>query len=327
MTVCVRMLIVAGCLLGVCATLHADIVCDMITIGNPGNAADTPYMDTSFHIGAVSYVYQISTYEVTVGQYTEFLNAKAASDPYDLYHPDMESGYLVGGSFILRSGESGSYTYTAVSGKENQPVRMVSFFDSLRFCNWLHNGQGAGDTEAGSYTISDGVWLLRNEGASWVLPSLDEWFKAAYYDAEAEEYRQYPNGRDAIEYPTDETTPREQNFGGSQYEWYGNVCFTSTGETTGQSAYGVCDMGGNVREWTDTLNPPGNGFYRKVRGGSFSSLASSLSRPGEVSENPDLSSEGLGFRLVYLIPEPGTVGLLVVGMMGICYMRRRKSSG
>ena len=38
------------------------------------------------------------------------------------------------------------------------PVRYVSFFDTMRFVNWLENGQtrGAG-TESGVYTIADGV--------------------------------------------------------------------------------------------------------------------------------------------------------------------------
>jgi len=43
---------------------------------------------------------------------------------------------------ILRTGFSGSYIYTAVAGRENEPVVFVSFFDAARFANWMHKGQG-----------------------------------------------------------------------------------------------------------------------------------------------------------------------------------------
>jgi hypothetical protein len=61
----------------------------------------------------------------------------------------MDSNALVGG--ITRSGSDGSYTYTAKAGFENKPVTYVSFWDALRFANWLNNGQGGGDTETGAY--------------------------------------------------------------------------------------------------------------------------------------------------------------------------------
>ncbi|NCC52776.1 MAG: hypothetical protein EOM20_16395 [Spartobacteria bacterium] len=106
----------------------ADVVIDMTTIGNPGNPAKI-FLEGDPHeyqLGGVDYTYQIGTYEVTVSQYTEFLNAAAKSDPYGMYNPSMGGGFAVGGSLILRSGESGSYTYTAEAGKENQPVRGVN---------------------------------------------------------------------------------------------------------------------------------------------------------------------------------------------------------
>ena len=57
------------------------VTIDMVTVGNPGNAADTRYDLTGF--GSVGYNYQIGKYEVTAGQYTEFLNAVAKADPRD----------------------------------------------------------------------------------------------------------------------------------------------------------------------------------------------------------------------------------------------------
>ena len=65
-----RVLFVSLCVFAFCSFAQAVSI-DWVTVGNPGNAND----DTGY--GGVSDVYQISTYEVTAGQYTEFLNAVA----------------------------------------------------------------------------------------------------------------------------------------------------------------------------------------------------------------------------------------------------------
>jgi formylglycine-generating enzyme required for sulfatase activity len=309
---------------GVCHHACADVIFEMTTIGNPGNAPDAPWPDPEVLVGSVPYIYQISTYEVTVAQYVAFLNAVASSDPHGLYRENMSDPGMTGGAIIERYGTEGSYTYAAVAGKENQPVRSVNFYSGLRLANWLHNGQGDGDTETGSYNLSLGAWVTREPGATWVLASQDEWHKAAYYDPDTESYWEYPNGRDSIDYPTDETTPREHNFGGSMIGWQGNVYFTSIGETTGYSAYGVFDMGGNVEEWTDSLVPPGQGLNRVVQGGSFVSHDSYLSRAGAISRDPDIASNARGLRLV-LIPEPSTMFLLLLGGPLLFMFKRRQS--
>jgi formylglycine-generating enzyme required for sulfatase activity len=301
---------------------HGDVLIDLTYIGNPGNPDDDPPGD--FIGGGVNYIYQIGTYETTVAQYTEFLNAKARSDPYGLYNSAMEGG-TPEGAFIIRSGSDGSYTYTAVSGKENQPVRWVSFFDTLRFCNWMHNGQGDGDTETGAYNLSLGLSVEREPRATWALSSEDEWYKAAYYDPDAGVYYDYPNGSDDVPAePTDGTTLREMNFGELPY-WApegDRLYITSIGETTGRSPYGTYDQGGNVREWLETASiqfPD-----RNVRGGgTFSSEAEDLSSNRGFGYDPD--AEGLfGFRLVHLIPEPSTALLGLSGLLVMGLLRRRR---
>ena len=305
------------------ASLHADLTFNMTTIGNPGNEPDHPGLMPSVEIGAVSYVYQITTYEVTVGQYVQFLNAKASSDSYGLYDSYMSDPLCIGGAIIDRNGESGSYTYSAVSGKENQPVRYVNFYDGLRLANWLNNGQGDGDTEDGAYTLSDGAWVERNAGATWALVSKDEWHKAAYYDPDTETYWEYPNGKDTVEMPTDQTTPREMNIGDLPF-WGGNVFFTSTGQTTGCSAYGVYDLGGNIEDWTDSLVPPGEGHYRVSCGSSYKADPEDIARAGAVPRDPAIASSAQGLRLVYLIPEPATIGLALFGLFSVWFYRRRR---
>ena len=86
-----------------CAPARAVVTFDWAIIGNPGNADD----DTGY--GGVDYTYRIAKYEVTTGQYTEFLNAVAASDPYGLYNSNMWSNTF--GCKIEQLGSDGSYTY------------------------------------------------------------------------------------------------------------------------------------------------------------------------------------------------------------------------
>ena len=110
------------------------------TVGDAGNSAN------SGGNGAVTYNYKISTYDVTNAQYTEFLNAKAASDTFGLYDASMGSD-IEGG--ITQGGSSGSFNYSVKAGYANKPVVFVSWYDAVRFSNWITNGQGTGDTESG----------------------------------------------------------------------------------------------------------------------------------------------------------------------------------
>lgn len=289
-----------------CCRCEADIVLDLTYIGNPGNPAD------STGLGSVGYGYYIGTYEVTAAQYTEFLNAVAQSDPYGLYNGSMADDGGIGSGCIVQSGTDGNYTYATVPGAENQPVRWVSGFDAMRFANWMANGQGSGSTEDGVYDMSLGDQAVRTNSSSYAIPTLDEWYKAAYYSPMGM-YYDYPNGTDDVPAePTDGTTPREMNFGDLPF-WQGNTVYTSTGETTGQSPYGTYDQGGNVQEWTEAF---AGDEARIERGGTAFDPASGLSANtfGEASP-PSEDDGGGGFRLVFLIPEPSTLSLCFAGLV------------
>ena len=142
------------------------------------------------NFGGVDHVYAIGKYEVTAGQYAEFLDAVAATDTYSLYDARMSTH--AEGCKIERTGSPGSYTYSVEPDWANRPVNFVSWGDAARFANWLHNGQptGAQDlstTEDGSYFL-DGMTqdhqledVVREPDASWVIPTENEWYKAAYH--------------------------------------------------------------------------------------------------------------------------------------------------
>ena len=176
---------------------QAEITMDWVTVGNAGNAND------STGYGAVSYEYKIGTYEVTAGQYTEFLNAVAATDSHGLYSTKMWS--YTDSPQIEQSGNSGSYTYSVASDYANRPASCVSWYDTLRFSNWLHNGQPTGGqttatTEDGAYDMSLGSSVTRKAGAQVWLPSEDEWYKAAYHknDGITGNYFDYPTSSDSV---------------------------------------------------------------------------------------------------------------------------------
>ncbi|MEX2112933.1 MAG: SUMF1/EgtB/PvdO family nonheme iron enzyme, partial [Pirellulales bacterium] len=118
-----------------------------VPVGNAGNAADTEVMttDNTSGYGSVAYNYRIGTTEVTVSQYTEFLNAVAATDTFDLFDQAMTDDLNMGG--IARTGSSGNYSYSVI-GSPNRPVAYVDWGDAARFANWLHNGQPAGAQNA-----------------------------------------------------------------------------------------------------------------------------------------------------------------------------------
>ncbi|GAG37158.1 unnamed protein product, partial [marine sediment metagenome] len=236
---------------------HA-VTIDWVTVGAPDNAADTdssndrcgPFGDQP--CGSVAYTYLIGRYETTNAQYAEFLNAVADTDTYGLYSTSMSSDY--GG--IVRTGDSGSYDYSAISGREDMPVNLVSFYDALRFANWLHNGQptGAqdtGTTEDGAYTITaQGITdnsITRNTGATIVLTSEDEWYKAAYFNGTG--YFEYPAGSDT---QTTCAVPGATANTANCDEVVDDL--TNVGSYTGSaSPNGTFDQGGNVWEWNEAI--------------------------------------------------------------------------
>ncbi|MGE4605652.1 MAG: SUMF1/EgtB/PvdO family nonheme iron enzyme [Myxococcota bacterium] len=284
----------------------AQISIDYVTVGGPGNAPDT----TGF--GSVADIYQIGKFEVTNDQYAAFLNAKAAADPLELYNQDMGSD--PGG--ITRSGTSGNFTYSAIAGREHKPVNFVSFYDGLRFANWLHNGQGDGETETGAYRLADGPMVTRNPEATIFLPSENEWYKAAYYDADAEppSYFEYPAG-------TDDTSCAVPGAAANTANCDDEVAdLTDVGSyTNSASPNGSFDQGGNVLEWNETIL---EGNLRGLRAGDFINNASGLATSFGIGLAPSAEFETFGFR-VASIPEPESGLLQTTALLVLLAWRKR----
>ena len=345
--------------LAVAGAVRADITIETVRVGNPGNAADTQVMnDGTTGYGAVDYNYNIGKYEVTAGQYCEFLNAVARVDTYSLYNTNMWSNTY--GCKIERYAGSSTmgdpYQYRVAADYANRPVNYVSWGDAVRFANWLTNGQGNGSTETGAYNLNGamtGAELMAvvvpsaAQRATWsagatpyfLLTSEDEWYKAAYHDKNAglaATYFDYPTSSNtAPGYVNDSgnlnTTGNPFVEGGTDpgnYATYkgsiigiGSPYYrTVVGEwENSDSPYGTFDQGGNVWEWNESSR---YGSVRRLRGGSlyneYDSLHASY-RSGYSSPSNELYA--VGFR-VSEVPEPTTLSLQALG--GLAMLRRRR---
>ena len=314
-------------LLASTTALRADIGYQFVTVGNPGNANDP-----ASSYGEVDYSYAIGQYDVTLNQYTTFLNAVAQTDPYGLYNSGLENNGIVAG--ITQSGSFGSYSY-AVIGSGNRPVAYISWLDAARFANWMNNGQPtglgevAGSTEQGAYTlngdISNGL-ELKNANASYWIPGENEWYKAAYYDpnkggAGVAGYWTYATRSDT-QPGNDDTHPtiaNQANYGGTPNHLTDVGLFSNSA-----SAYGTYDQNGDLYQWNDAVDAQ-NGGSRVVRGGSWYNSQYALQSTTRLPVLPTVNTDpGIGFRIASAVPEPGTTASLIVAG-GLLLARRRNS--
>ncbi len=83
----IALIVLAVC--GAAPPVVSAVTIDTVPVGNAGNG------NSVWGRGAVDYDYRIGKYEVTVGQYIEFLNAITKTDPYGLYNTQMAT-YLNG---------------------------------------------------------------------------------------------------------------------------------------------------------------------------------------------------------------------------------------
>ncbi len=313
------------------ATAHAQVTFDWATVGNPGNGPDQLYTTNNLNnlrFGSVGYTYRISKHEVTNDQYTEFLNAvdPTGTNPNSVYSSFMGSDAR--GGIAFNAGAASGAKYSTKTNMGNKPVNYVSFFDSMRFVNWLENGQltGGSGTETGVYALSNGLSDMCALGAAFFIPREDEWYKAAYYDPRSSAQGGPPGDDNYWLYPTSsDTRPNVatansvgdiSNPGAnvanylSGADWNGqdgNVTTVGSAGLFEASFYGTFDLGGNVMEWNETII--GSSF--PYRGGSWMNSSIGLAASARFFNFPTFEYSGLGFR-VATVPEPsaGLLGLL-----------------
>ncbi|MFM7520591.1 MAG: formylglycine-generating enzyme family protein [Planctomycetota bacterium] len=332
------------------------VTLDWASVGDAGNAGQTlTYGGTAMTFGAVAESYRIMKHEVTIGQYAEFLNAAAKSDPYGLWTSEMETNQNIAG--IARTGISGAYTYTVsgpagvtptgASSPANRPITYVSWFDAARFANWMQNGQGTGSTETGAYTLAGapvGVAPARNPGAQYYLPTEDQWYKAAYYKGGSTNAGYWTYGTQSDSAPGN-TLGSQANQ--ANYLLNNKYSVTQSGiqsptqnylsdvgaYSSSASAYGTFDMSGNVFELNDLTGAAS--VSKGQRGGGIGSSAFTISSGARGQPFPDVQNGITGFRLAgpaggTIVPEIDPQGFIPVATLvggALAFLERRRSRG
>jgi formylglycine-generating enzyme required for sulfatase activity len=292
---------------------------EFVTIGNPNNAADTTGYPSP--AGSVGYEYRIGKFEVS-------------EDMIEKYNANF--------------GTANNLVITKDNRGSAKPATSVSWNEAARFVNWLNTSTG--NQAAYKFTtsgVNDNIALwtsgdagydvnnkYRNSLAKYVLPSYNEWYKAAYYNPNDSNYYNFTNGSDTE--PTavvSGTTTGTAVYGQSFGQGPANV-----NDAGGLSPYGVMGLGGNVWEWEessgDLLNSSSSSSStRGFRGGDWSNNSGGLSSSTRGSyASPSYRDSLFGFRVASLsssappaVPEPSmmVIGTLF-GIGGLMAKRRMK---
>jgi formylglycine-generating enzyme required for sulfatase activity len=277
---------------------------EFVTIGNPGNVADTTGSPNP--AGRVDYVYNIGKYEVS----RDMINKANAAGSLGITLEDMQ--------------------YYGGNGA-NRPATGISWNEAARFVNYLNTSQGyqaaynfttpganANITlwGAGQYSGSN---RFRHKDAIYVLPSMDEWYKAAYGSPSGTWYN-YANGSDSA--------PSAVASGTSGAVYNGQSGPADITNAGGLSEWGTMAQNGNVWEWNESAFDGSNddpSVSRVSRGGSWADISSELDASSRISLVPPFELIYFGFR-VASVPEPSS-GLLVLLGLSAVLRRRRKRSG
>jgi len=279
---------------------------DFVQIGNPGNAADTTGSPSP--AGSVSYTYNIGKYEIS----REMVLKASSAGGLGLTLADLT---FYGGNGMKR------------------PASGVSWNEAARFVNYLNSSTG--HQVAYNFVTSGGndyisLWAtglysgnnqFRHKDSYYFLPSLDEWYKAAYGSPNGTWYN-FSNGSDS---------PPQPVSGGLSGAVYGGQSGPADINDAGAlSAYGTMGQGGNVWEWTETAFDGVNDSEsetRELRGGAWNNNNTQLDANFKERNFGDPSREVFGsdgFR-VASVPEPSALSLLAVGLGGLALVRRRRS--
>ena len=293
---------------------------DFVTIGNPGNPADTTGSPNP--AGSVGYNYNISKYEVS----------------WDMMNKANGAGNLG----VTMWGSGG----VDVSAVPNKPAWGISWNTAARFVNYLNTSQGyqaAYNFGTAGYKDNIALWPsggagfninnpFRNTLAHYFLPTVDEWYKAAYFDPNkggSGGYWNYANQSDS--YPVNTASGTAQNSAVvGNYPLTGPADIDAAG---GLSAYGTMAQTGNLWEWMETAwdgsnNDPSE--VRGLRGGAWNTsgfndwrMESSFTSSGfPNAESTGSEGTAIGFR-VASVPEPSSLSLLAIGGVVLALRRFR----
>jgi formylglycine-generating enzyme required for sulfatase activity len=260
---------------------ESDIAWAMTTL-NRGTPVDLEN-EYPFHKVRISRPFLISSTEVTVRQFREFVK----STGYVTDAEDAGGGQVFDvkeGRFVVKAGSSWKNPGWPV--KDDQPVTMISFYDAQAFVEWLS----------------------AKEKLPYKLPTEAQWEYAAR------------GGLPMNQFPWGDTLPDggKANYADSNtdFEWrdrnaddgYRYVSPVATYEPNG---FGLYDMAGNVLEWvrdhygrdyyrySPEIDPegPGHGENRVMKGGEWTFGPVNLRCAFRGWSRPELAFFNSGFRV------------------------------
>ncbi|HUU17927.1 MAG TPA: SUMF1/EgtB/PvdO family nonheme iron enzyme [Sedimentisphaerales bacterium] len=214
-------------------------------------------------------LFYMAKHETTIAVYTDYLNEVGGEGAG--WNQRMTDNNRCG---IVRHS---NYTYSVEPERENYPITYVSWYDATNFLRWCG---------------------LR-------LPTEAEWEKALrgglYLDGD--EVKKRPNPMPERRFPWGDQSPNADgvfrcNYDGADdgFEYTAPVgSFANF-----SSPYGICDLAGNVSEWTldwySTSYHAGLDGFRMVRGGSWMAVPAACDAITGATQLPLKESSIMGFR-------------------------------
>jgi len=231
---------------------------------------------------------------------TRFNTFSTFTNLIQIFVEDAGSGYQVGDTITVEAGSicSGSTESTITLTEENfRTVNDSTTEDGYALLCVAEDQPGTFVTDS----------QTRNDGVEYMLPTEDEWYKAAYFAAMPNTYYTFPFQTD------DEPTCACAGDSGSNSSNCDSVegLASEVGRySNSMSPFGALDMGGNMSEWVDeSIANATCASARVYRGGGFYfDNRPTINYQGSVPYYNACAGSGfstLGFRMARC-PVPGT---------------------
>src|SRR6056297_305664 len=246
--------LVAVCILMMLMVASAWAAPEMVLVkagsfqmGNTRGDSEGGSDEKPVHSVKLTYDYEIGKYELTNGQFLEFLNdAKVASNGYLNQHKVIN----ISGSYCEFQYKNGKFVLKQ-NGKTNYPVIEIPWWGAVEYCNWLSEKNSLAKAYDSKGNLTGSITQVKG----YRLPTEAEWEYAARGGHKSTGDYRYAgsNNIDTVAWYRDNSeNPNNQ------------ICEGKGTHEVGQKApneLGLYDMSGNVWEWCQDYWD--SGYYDK----------------------------------------------------------------